>query len=455
MNLTRSLLILFLLTATTPAQLDERWFNDVAGAPSATRQAGSPAVDPVTGQLIYVRSDMSAWTWNGQTLTQVAAGGPPPREGAMIAAHDEGNVRGIVCFGGINGTSVRGDTWMLASGQWTQILPINSPPARAYGAAAKRSQRMMLSSGTLAAPGGGGESGIWILPAPCMSDTWELSTAAGSAPTWIQKGNGGVPPPPRAGATMCADDQGNLVLCGGGNQTATLSDTWMYSATTDAWVQVAVGSSPTPVNGPMTFDSRRGIGVLTAYRLAGLQTWHFDFAAATWSQGTPAVGLAPTGFTNIGYLGYDAARGECVYIDQLHGLSVLSIADAQVAGVQPATCARALGLTLVPQVGGPRLSGGGYALTVTGATPGMPVVLAGGDQPLVTPLALGPGCLAFFGNIWETRLQLAGSPTTFAVPLANAPWLIGVRIDHQVVEIDPSNGWFTAVSGDLRVVLGR
>lgn len=445
--------VLSLFVSTAFAQLDERWFADVASGPAGSQQAGQPAVDPTTGNLVLIRSDMTAWSWDGATLTQVAAGVPPARRGAMIAPIDDGGVRGIACFGGHDGTSARADTWLLSGGQWTPVTTPVSPPARAYGAAAARNGRMLISTGTLANDGGGGDTGVWILP--CMSDTWQLSSAGGGQLQWQQIALNDTTPPARAGGTMCSDAAGNLVLCGGGNPTQTMHDSWMYSAAADAWVEVAIGSSPTPVNGQMAYDSLRGIGVLTAFRFSGLQTWHFDFASATWTLATPAVELVPSQFTNFGYVAYQPAHAETIYVDRAYGISVLSIADAVNAGTQPASCARVLGLGLVAQSGGPRLSGGGYALTVTGATPGMPVVLAGGDQPLATPLPIGPGCLAFFGNIWETRVQIAGATTTFAVPLANAPWLIGIRIDHQVVEIDPSNGWFTAVSGDLHVILGR
>jgi hypothetical protein len=66
----------------------------------------------------------------------------------------------VVLFGGNNGTAALADTWVWKNGQWKQVFPPNSPPAR-------WAQSMAYDKGRDEVVLFGGFSGSGVL-----ADTW-------------------------------------------------------------------------------------------------------------------------------------------------------------------------------------------------------------------------------------------------------------------------------------------
>ena len=70
---------------------------------------------------------MEVCAWDGNQWSTIATGGPPPRYGFSLAFD---RARGeLVLFGGSDGTSLNGDTWVRRAAGWIRRNPTTRPPA--------------------------------------------------------------------------------------------------------------------------------------------------------------------------------------------------------------------------------------------------------------------------------------------------------------------------------------
>ncbi|MFN0131382.1 MAG: kelch repeat-containing protein [Phycisphaerales bacterium] len=218
------------------------------------------------------------WEWNGQTgqWTMLSAGGGPPARYSHAMAYDTARGKAVV-FGGLVSASlddtwefdsatgtwserapntvptsrhwsameydpIRGrtllfagfsgdrlsDTWEWDGQDWTERHPIIGPPGRAY-----HSMAFDPGRGRIVLFGGLGEA--------YLSDTWEWDPTIGTAGSWLW--NSILGPEVRYGHGL-AYAGGAVVMVGGFNGTAYLSDTWELTPPSRANCD---GSTATPV----------------------------------------------------------------------------------------------------------------------------------------------------------------------------------------------------------------
>jgi hypothetical protein len=152
---------------------DQEWqeVNLAGGAakPSA-RKGAAIAYDPASGHvLLFGGQDGSGgalsdtWLWDGTTQKweQVNAAGPSARTYSQMAYYFDGDGSGkVVLFGGISGSSIRGDTWVWdgASKTWSLQSPATNPPALHSGAMAFDGTQAVLFGGDMGQ--GAGVNGV-------------------------------------------------------------------------------------------------------------------------------------------------------------------------------------------------------------------------------------------------------------------------------------------------------
>lgn len=133
------------------------------GAAMAADHFGSDKIVLFGGQrgtglpLVYLAD---TWEWANGAWTQTAVApalAPSARAYASMAAA----TTGVLLFGGANGSSVSGETWVYASGAWTKKTPGSPPPAR-YGAAMAFSTSGALLYGGLPSATGSPLNDTWI-----------------------------------------------------------------------------------------------------------------------------------------------------------------------------------------------------------------------------------------------------------------------------------------------------
>ncbi len=230
--------------------------------------------------------------WNDATPSN-PADSPAARDGASMATEPNGNV---ILFGGYapNGSSHFDDTWIWDGSTWTDVTPVNSPPARAFAPMVYDS-----TNGNVVLFGGNGDSGH-------LNDTWIWDGT-----TWTEA----VPvnsPPTRDRAVMADDStNGNVVLFGGLDDTASpMGDTWTWDGTN--WTDAAPATSPSArSDASMTEDSSASNNVVLfggqdAGGIVG-DTWTWD--GTTWTDAAPAT--SPTA-RSVAALSYDSTRNKVV-----------------------------------------------------------------------------------------------------------------------------------------------
>lgn len=157
----------------------------------------------------------------------------PPRSHAAMAFDEPGNR--LVVFGGNLGGGVfspelTSDTWEydLATNEWTELTPAESPGAR-YGHAFTQVGRKMYVYG------GSGPMGSFA------NDVWEFDLDTNE---WTGvRGGGPDSPPSRFGAALFDDGAGGLLMALGHDATdlGNVNDLWHLNLTTNAWTELRHG----------------------------------------------------------------------------------------------------------------------------------------------------------------------------------------------------------------------
>ena len=231
-----------------------------------------PVVEGVTYTAVG-----DTWSLQGGQWTQLSpAMSPPARTGASMvydAAHNN-----IVLFGGTSLTNnVSGpdlnDTWIWNGTTWAQQFPLTSPPARRFD-----SQGMAYDPNTQTVVMFGG---IDVTNTVFFGDTWVWNGT-----NWVQQTPGSSPSARRT--VLATDPAGNVMLFGGGGPSGALADTWVWDGTN--WNQQSPATSPTARDlHNMAFNPNVGAVVLFAGGGGFNDVWTWD--GTTWTQLTQA---APT-----------------------------------------------------------------------------------------------------------------------------------------------------------------
>jgi hypothetical protein len=226
-------------------------------APNATppglATGGAMAYDPADGYLVLFGGCASGdfwfstctptnatWIFQNNTWTQLNITISPPARfySSLVWDPEDGS---LVLFGG-NGTSTVGflnDTWTFVHGNWTQLHPTVSPPARAAAGMVYDAHDgyVLLVDGeqfrTLTVPATNTYVGA------DFNDSWTLSSG-----TWTQLTPTDNPSARDSVGITYDVAMGSVVLFGGFNWTTyNLDDTWVFQA--GSWTLVA----PSGTNG--------------------------------------------------------------------------------------------------------------------------------------------------------------------------------------------------------------
>jgi hypothetical protein len=223
------------------------------------------------------RSD--TWEWNGTTWTDVSPGGtagvnyPTTREDHAMAFDAVNGV--VVLFGGDDGPSLS-DTWTWNGTTWSDLSPggiagTDYPDARSYHA-------MAFVTGKNAVTLFGGYTGTFL-----RDDTWEWNGTAWTDVSPAGTSGTDFPAARRRHAQAYDSARGVMVLFGGDDGAARLSDTWEWNGT--SWGKPNITGTagvdyPTGRNfHAMAFDSSRNTVVLFGGYIGGAafnsDTWEY------------------------------------------------------------------------------------------------------------------------------------------------------------------------------------
>ncbi|MDQ2838110.1 MAG: RHS repeat-associated core domain-containing protein [Actinomycetota bacterium] len=176
----------------------------------------------VNGSSVYG----DTWSWSGSNWTLLSPAASPPARDLASMAYDSALGK-IVLFGGTNGTTDLNDTWTWNGTTWTSVttpsgLTGRSDAGFAYDATASN---LVLY---------GGESGSG---ATYYGDTWLFSGSG-----WTQASPAHYPGL-RAGQGMAYDSAlGRVVFSGGDDATQTYDDQWLWNGTD--WEQGDAPNAP-------------------------------------------------------------------------------------------------------------------------------------------------------------------------------------------------------------------
>jgi hypothetical protein len=204
------------------------------------------------------------WRWNGTNWLAVSTTVPFGRYKHKMAYLSGSS--GAVMFGGRTVNDMLLETWICASGTWTQQKTTHTPPARVDHA--------MAASTTIALLFGGATSNS------ALNDTWSFASG-----DWTKLSPTGSPSV-RAGAAMAYDVSNSVyVLFGGKNESGLISPTdCTYTFDGTNWTKRSPTTSPSAREGAqMSWDGTNcilfgGAGATDADN----QLWKWDHSALNW-----------------------------------------------------------------------------------------------------------------------------------------------------------------------------
>lgn len=203
-------------------------FRRLSPARPLGRTLASMVYDAARGKLVLyggiVGEDAlsSLWEWSGDRWSEVpsldpeADGDPTPRGGAAAAEDPIG--QGLVVFGGVTGTSLRGvfldDLWRWNGTSWRRIVPTDPEGDGAPGPRLLGSLAFDEARGRLVLFGGASGANVGAMVA--LGDTWEWDGASWRDVTPALPADS---PPARFGGALAFDPgRGRMVLFGGVHQ---------------------------------------------------------------------------------------------------------------------------------------------------------------------------------------------------------------------------------------------
>lgn len=245
----------------TPNPIPSNWPSERSGFGIAFDSANSQTV--LYGGSSASSDFQDTWLWNGSTWSQGLQTAPPGLGTRYLTAmaYDAQRQR-VVLFGGLNGATVKGDTWEWngASSTWS-LRATSGPPARhghvmAYD---DRAGQVLLFGGY---SGSSYLDDMWYWDG--VNSTWTAVTLPQLSPR----------PDPRNRAAGAFDTtRSALVLFGGQNGTSSSNETWEYKC--EDCIPASISIPPAPqavcVGGTVTFTvSATGTGLTYQWKKDGV-----------------------------------------------------------------------------------------------------------------------------------------------------------------------------------------
>jgi hypothetical protein len=255
-------------------------------------------------QMPYDGND--TWAYTGTRWVQRFPAHSPSGRTAHMMAYDSTRGR-IVLFGGRQGIGTTtgearglGDTWIYDNGDWSEIVPPQSAPARQLGAMAydPLRDRVVLYGGMSINSDG--------LTVTQLFDTWEFDGT-----TWTKSGDAGVEPGKeavQAGRPMLAYDKARNEMILVGVDTELKMHMYRRDTQANAWVEIKPEKMPDCLNdGAMVYQDHTasiiGIGGVCSLTDGFIdKTWEWN--GTTWAEVKTNDVSRGTGHT----LAYDSLR---------------------------------------------------------------------------------------------------------------------------------------------------
>ena len=266
------------------------------GAAGLSPRVGSTMVtDTVANRLLLFGGELvpsfgrtnETYTWTGTAWALLTTSGTPPTARSYAPLAFDPLRNRVVLFGGSGPASPLGDTWELATAEWSQPPAPVSPLDRRMSVLAYDARR-----GRAVLLGGCGRSD-W--PWEWDGNNWQRKIAAAPVPT------------PRCDSAAAYDSRrGRTLMFGGFAGAGRTNELWSWDGT--AWQLLATGPIPIRSQHAMAYDSARDRLVVfggASTTFLG-DTWEWD--GATWSQ---VVASGPSARTSH-VMTYDAARQRVV-----------------------------------------------------------------------------------------------------------------------------------------------
>ena len=286
------------LPPATPSTNTTGYWSPVSTPASPTGRAGFGMVyDAAMAKVVvfggcesasFFSQDCNAtndlWTYSAGNWTQLHPPVSPPARMLPSMAYDPASQE-IVLFGGLSGypgNAPLSDTWVFNGTSWTQLFPSVSPPASGMNQAMAYDP----SAGAIVLFASGWQTSVGGPPSAYLNETWTFSHGQ-----WTEVLNG-TGPSPRGEETFGYDAfTGTMLLFGGSPcgyyagswNCPSLQDTWTYAG--GAWTPQTVSLSPPARNlAAMTYDPQLN-GTLLAGGQSG-QAYYDDvwaYGGGKWS----------------------------------------------------------------------------------------------------------------------------------------------------------------------------
>ncbi|MFK7740100.1 MAG: hypothetical protein AB8H80_07220 [Planctomycetota bacterium] len=420
-NIAPTFLKLTLLAATTSILNAQEWVLESSTTnPSGTTYATASASPNGAGVVLFEGINGAGRTleWVDGSWTDLAPiNSPPARFGAAMSL-----LNGAVLFGGVDNASgaVLNDTWLFDGTDWQQAVVAGPVPPARWGHA-----MATIDESGLVMYGGVDANNV------LLNDTWIWNGA-----TWTLVPVDG--PTPRHLHAMCLDPSTPLsAFMYGGSDLAnnTMADTWRFTTNPGPqWVLVQANAAPGPrAAHSLTFDSARNQAVLLGGKVdvatpsSGLTAWNFN---GTWTAVTTAGNQPVADTIHAHAAAFDSAAAEHVTVSLNGGTRTYG----SPAGNRPAFTSSNSGCGAVLEPNGNASPGlpfidNNFEVDCVLSLPaganefGLLIVNASINQPALTCGRLSPAGGQYF-------LSASPAGTTripFAVPIPNDPTLVGLQ----------------------------
>jgi hypothetical protein len=235
------------------------------------------------------------WIYNftdGKWYNATKPGSPSIREMKPAMAYDSYNDK-IVLFGGFDGSSRLGDTWLfnMSDEKWYSVTPPSSPPKRGYADMVYDSEHKVM-----VLFGGSDVIGSLVV----YQDTWIYNVTSN---TWTNVTNSSRVPSKREEHAMAYDSLNKkVILFGGydGSDTYNMNDTWEFNWTDKGWYEINIPVDKRPQrrrNHEMVYDSESEriimFGGLIYPVVTMNDTWVFNYTDKRWYNITPELETIP------------------------------------------------------------------------------------------------------------------------------------------------------------------
>ena len=293
-----ALIALLPLATPSPAVRMGTWANQAPAAGPSARYLHAMAPIGEDLVLLYGGNDGSSFlgdTWlydlGDNTWTNLAPAGAPSARGCHAMAYLGGDK--VLLFGGVNDRRGFAETWTydLSDNSWTWFPPAIGPPERHGHAMAYLGGDQVLLFGGYDGSG------------PFFGDTWVYDR---SDNTWTEQAPGAAPPG-RDLHAMASLGGGRVLVFGGRvGYYDPDGETWVYDSSANSWTQLAPAASPSAryvhaMASPgedqvLLFGGNDDSSYLD-------DTWLYDLGDNTWTEQVPAAAPSARGYAAMASLG--------------------------------------------------------------------------------------------------------------------------------------------------------